>query len=166
MKEEHFMIGDFSINHDQMQEALNHFLGNGTLTTIQESDFFIFSKSRKSKKYLAFFARDENPEDIKDQIFELTNWDNFLIIASGSLSFSLELDSDLGMPQFVLRFGRDREGQQLSLDDLRIFQCLEKKISKTKKRVTKGDYVVCGFIIKAFFDDFNKKTPALIEKDE
>ncbi|MDD3301415.1 MAG: hypothetical protein PHR57_01410 [Patescibacteria group bacterium] len=166
MKEKIFMIGDFPILQDEIGKALSHFLCNARVSTIQESDFLIFSKSRRSKKYLAFFARDENPEDIKDQIFELTNWDDFLIIASGSIALSLEEDKDLGTPQFVLRFGRDREGQQLSLDDLRIFQCLEKKISKTKKRVTKGDYVVCGFIIKAFFDDFNKKTPALIEKDE
>ena len=161
MKEKHFMIGDFPILQDEIGKALSHFLCNARVSTIQESDFLIFSKSRRSKKYLAFFTRDENPEDIKEQIFGFTNWDDFLIIASGSIALSLEEDKDLGTPQFVLRFGKDREDRQASLDDLKIFQCLVKKIFKAKKELAG-----CDFIIEASFDNLDKKMPISIEKNE
>lgn len=149
------MYGDFPVNKKEIEKALRHFLGNGKTTIIQESDFIVFSKSRRSKKFIAFFNRDENPEDIKEKI----SWDRFLIIASGSLSLSLEEDKDIGGPQIVLRFGKDRDGKQISYKDLDVFQCLSEKISKLQNRL---DF---DFVVKASYDGIKKNIPILVEKE-
>lgn len=159
MKDERFMIGDFPIQQDEMGKALSHFFCNRQTAVIKESCFFIFSKNRRSKKYLAFFDRDENPAEIKDLVFNLTKWEDFLLISSGSLSFSLEEDKNSGTPQFVLFFGKDKEENQISFEDLKNFQGLTKKITKIKKSL-----VPCDFVINVSLYCLDRQAPILVKK--
>ena len=159
MKDKKFMIGDFPIQQDEMGKALSHFVYKEKGAIMQESDFFIFSKNKRSKKYLAFFNRDENPEEIKNEIFGLTKWEDFLLIDSGSLSFSLDEDKNNGMPQFILSFGKDRDEKQIAFENLKVFQGLTKKITKIKKLL-----VPCDFVINVSLYCLDKQTPILVEK--